>query len=118
MAESEPSSKEPRSPGLLYRLRPLRVALILAALITILLRPEAGAELSYQGWAMVRTLLMPVLAPLFFMLLMLDALMTRVWLSGAGEEERLRLRLVVRADLLTGLLLLLVWLPFFIQLGR
>jgi len=118
MADPESSSDAIPSRGLLHRLRPLRVALILGALITILLRPEAGTELSYEGWIMVRTLLAPVLAPLFFMLLMLDALMTRVWLSGAGEEERLRLRLVVRADLLTGLLLLLVWLPFFIQLGN
>jgi len=52
------------------------------------------------------------------MLLMLDALMSRVWMSEAEGEERKRLRLVVRVDVIVGLLLLVYWIPFFIALGR
>ena len=104
--------------GFLGQLRPLRAALILCAIITILGKPEAGAEVAYHGWGMVSTLLMPVFAPLIFMLLMLDALMSRVWLSEAEGEERKRLRLVMRVDLIVGLLLLVYWIPFFIALGR
>ena len=101
----------------LIQLRPLRVALLLCVLFAIVIRPEIGTPMAYSGWPFVTTLLMPVLAPLFFMLLLLDALMSRVWMSEARGEERKRLRLVVNMDLLAALLLLVFWLPFFFTLG-
>lgn len=104
--------------GLLGQLRPLRAVLILAAIIAILGRPGIGEPVVYSGWGMVTTLLIPVLAPLIFMLLMLDALMGMVWMSEAAGEEKKRLRLVVRVDVIVGLLLLVYWLPFFIALSR
>jgi hypothetical protein len=104
--------------GFLGQLRPLRAVLILGAIIAILGKPEAGTPVVYSGWEMVSTLLIPVFAPLIFMLLMLDALMSRVWMSEAEGEERKRLRLVVRVDVIVGLLLLVYWIPFFIALGR
>lgn len=104
--------------GILGQLRPLRAALILGAIITILGKPAAGTAVAYTGWEMVSTLLLPVLAPLIFMLLMLDALMSRVWMSEAEGEEWKRLRLVFRVDLIVGLVLLAYWLPYFISLGR
>lgn len=107
---------KPRSGNLFHDLRPLRVVLVLGAVVTMILRPEIGTPVAYEGWAMARTLLAPVLAPLFFMVLMLDALMSRVWMSEVQGAERDRLRLVVRADLVTAILLLLVWLPYFIAL--
>lgn len=104
--------------GLLEQLRPLRVVLILAAIVAILGKPEIGEPVVYSGWGVITTLLIPVLAPLIFMLLMLDALMSRVWMSEAEGEEKNRLRLVVRVDLIVGLLLLVYWLPFFFAFGR
>ncbi len=104
--------------SLLGQLRPLRAALILAAIIAILGRPEVGEPVVYSGWGLINTLLIPVLAPLVFMLLMLDALMSRVWMSEAEGEEKKRLWLVVRVDVIVGLLLLVYWLPYFIALGR
>lgn len=104
--------------GILGQLRPLRAALILGAIITILAKPDVGAPVAYAGWEMVRTLLIPVMAPLFFMLLMLDALMSRVWMSEAEGDEWKRLRLAFRVDMIVGLVLLAYWLPYFISLGR
>ncbi len=104
--------------GLLAQIRPLRAALILGAIISVLGKPDAGTPVAYSGWEVVPTLLIPVLAPLFFMLLMLDALMSRVWMSEAEGKEWKRLRLVVRVDLIAGLVLLAYWLPYFIALGR
>ena len=66
---------------------------------------------------MVNTLLIPVLAPLIFMLLMLDALMSRVWMSEAAGDEKKRFQFIVRVDVIVGLLLLIYWLPFFIALS-
>jgi len=103
--------------GILSQLGPLRAALILGAIITILGKPAAGTPTAYTGWEVVSTLIIPVMAPLFFMLLMLDALMSRVWMSEAEGDEWKRLRLVFRVDLIVGLVLLAYWLPYFISLG-
>jgi hypothetical protein len=111
-------SAETTEQGILGQLRPLRAALILGAIITILGKPAAGTPVEYAGWEMVSSLLLPVLAPLIFMLLMLDALMSRVWMSEAEGPEWKRLRLVLRVDLIVGLVLLAYWLPYFIALGR
>ncbi|MCG6886486.1 MAG: hypothetical protein LJE74_04700 [Proteobacteria bacterium] len=102
----------------LRKLRPLRVVLLLGAIITIFLRPEIGTPVAYEGWGIVSSLLAPVLAPLFFMVLMLDALMSRVWMSEAEGAERDRLQLVVRIDMTIGVLLLIAWLPLFIALTK
>ena len=104
--------------GILGQLRPLRAVLILGAIITILGKPVAGIPVAYTGWEMVSSLLLPVLAPLIFMLLMLDALMSRVWMSEAEGDEWKRLRLVFRVDMIVGLVLLAYWLPYFSALGR
>ena len=111
-------SAETTEQGILGQLRPLRAVLILGAIITILGKPAAGTPVAYAGWEMVSSLLIPVLAPLIFMLLMLDALMSRVWMSEAEGVEWKRLRLVFRVDLIVGLVLLAYWLPYFIALGR
>ena len=99
------------------QLHPMRMALYLVAISSILLRPEIGSELEFEGWAVASSLIAPVLAPIFFMLLMLDALMTRVWLSEAEGAEANRLRTINRIDLVLGLLLLAFWIPFFVSLG-
>lgn len=104
--------------GFLGQLRPLRAVLVLGAIIAILGKPAAGTPVAYAGWEMVSSLLIPVLAPLIFMLLMLDALMSRVWMSEAEGDEWKRLRLVFRVDMVVGLALLAYWLPYFIALGR
>lgn len=101
----------------LTQVHPMRLVLYLFAVISILLRPDIGGELSFDGWAIVPSLLVPVLAPLFFMLLMLDALMTRVWLSEAEGEAANKLKTANRIDLVLGLLLLAFWVPFFVSLG-
>lgn len=101
---------------LLLELKPLRIVLILGAVITVILQPEPGVSPVYEGWEVVRTLLMPVLAPLFFMLLMLDALMTTMLRSQSTGEERARYGRVRNTVLIIGVLLLLSWLPYFISL--
>lgn len=101
---------------LLIELKPLRIVLILCALLTVILQPEPGASPVYHGWDVVSTLLVPVLAPLLFMLLMLDALMTTVLRSQSTGEEQVRYGRVRNTVLIAGILVLLSWLPYFISL--
>jgi len=99
-------------------LGPMRVALFLAALLAVVLVPDPQIPASYQGSALFYTVLVPVLTPLIMMVLLLDALMSRVWLADAEGEAVRRYRTIVGLDLAFTLLVFLAWLPFFMSLGR
>lgn len=103
---------------IVLQLGALRIGLLLLAILTMALRPEAGTKVIYEGWPMVPTLLVPALAPLVFLGLLLDAMMTRVLMSDKEGAERARLRRAVTADLLVALAQGLVWVPFFMALGK
>lgn len=98
------------------RLGPLRLTLLAAAALVIVFAPAPGTKAVYHGWALLRTVLLPVFAPLVVMLLLLDALMARVFLSEAEGEARLRLRAAVWVNLLAAVAVVLYWLPYFIAL--
>jgi hypothetical protein len=83
-----------------------------------LLRPEPGSEVIYEGAMMITTLIIPVLAPIFFMLLLLDSLMSSIWLTQTTGEERQRYRLNIIVNLSVVALLLYFWLPFIAALGK
>jgi hypothetical protein len=102
---------------LLVDMKPLRIMLNGFAIILIALRPEVGAAFSYEGWSLVTTVLCPVLAPIIFMLLMLDSLMSKVFMVDKPADERARLSRVLRVNLIIGVALLLYWLPYFYYLN-
>ena len=101
---------------LIKQLKPLRVALLLCAVTTMVLKPDNGATAVYNGWEVVPTLLMPVFAVIFFMLLLLDTLMATVWKSQSSGSELLRYRRIQQVNLVATGLLLIIWLPYFIAL--
>lgn len=65
---------------------------------------------------MVTTLLAPVVAPLALMVLLLDALMARVFLTDAENGARKRWKRIILIDLIGAALLLLRWLPYYAAL--
>ncbi len=101
----------------LRSLGPLRVTLALGAILMLLLRPAPRTAVVYSGWAMVPTFLVPVLAPMVFMGLLLDALMGMVLLVGQEGDQR-RYRTVIAADLVLAALLMFWWWPYYSALGR
>lgn len=98
-------------------LGPLRFALLVAALIALVFVPEPGTRAIYHGWALVGTVLIPVLAPLLFLLLLLDALMARLFLTDAAGEARRHYRTVILVNLLAAAALLIRWLSYYAALG-
>ncbi|MDX5332535.1 MAG: hypothetical protein LPK58_00600 [Gammaproteobacteria bacterium] len=103
----------------LRQLGPLRLLLLLAGLATVLLRRAADAPVSLEGWAFVTTVVVPVVAPIVLVLLLLDALMARVFLSAAEEPAlRARLRTVLYTNLAGATVLLVVWTPFMLALRQ
>lgn len=97
----------------LLGLGPLRWMLCSGAIVDMLFRPTPGTEAVYEGMAVFPTLLLPALSPILFMLLMLDALMTRVLLNDKEPQEQIRMRRAVWTNLVLGGLMLAVWYPYF-----
>ena len=102
--------------SMMEQLKALRILMIIGALLVIVMAPSPGSRVSYEGWQMVTTLLIPTLAPLVFMVLLLDALMGRVWLIDAQGTDRDKFKTIIRVNLFFALLLLLVWVPYFVKL--
>ena len=97
-------------------LGPLRVMLSCAAIILIVLRPAPGTEAIFEGWAVFPTLLFPALSPIIFMVLMLDALMSTVYLNAQQGEEKRRLKRAQLTNLVVAVSLLFFWFPYFYKL--
>jgi len=94
----------------------LRVALLLLAALVILWAPKPGAAQILEGRQILSTLIAPALAPIVFMVLMLDALMGKVMSGSARGAERERYRRIVAANLVAGIVLFLWWTPYFVRL--
>ena len=99
--------------SLLYDLRPMRVALILIVLISIIFKPAAGTELVYEGWAVFSTLLLPVFSPILLMLLWLDSLIAKLWSTQTEGKEQKRYKMILRINLGLSLIFIVVWYPYF-----
>jgi len=98
------------------RLGPLRAVLLCAAIVLLVMVPTPGARAVYEGWGLVTSVLLPVLAPLMFMGLLLDALMTRIFAGDAEGAARSQLRTVSWVNLAIAVVLLLRWLPYYTAL--
>lgn len=112
------SSRRP-SPGLFQvvaRYGVLRALLAVAGLLLVVFATQPGTIPVYAGWPLVVTVLVPVLSPIIFMLLLLDALMSRVWMIDKQGDEYLRLRTAVMINLLLAAGLLLFWAPYYLAL--
>ena len=96
---------------------PLRIALILLVITDIILRPEPGVRLVYEGWGMVSGLLAPVLSPILFMLLLLDCMMALVYRSDKSVEVKARYMIIVFTNLTLVSVLFFYWLPFFKEIS-
>ncbi len=94
----------------------LRLALLAGALAAVLFMPAPGTRAVYSGWPLVTTVLVPVLAPIVFMVLLLDALMARLFLTDAEGGARRRFRTAILVNLVAAAVLLLRWMPYYVAL--
>ena len=99
--------------SVLHDLRPMRVFLILAVLISIIFKPAPGTEIIYEGWPVFSTLLLPVLSPIFLMLLWLDSLIAKLWSTQTEGDEQKRYKMILRINLSLSIIFIIVWYPYF-----
>lgn len=100
----------------MVRLGVLRVALLVGALSTMVLAPSPATAGEYTGWAFVPTVLAPVLAPLILMVLLLDTMMSAIFMIDKEIAERRRYQMIIVIHLLFVVALVVRWLPYFLAL--
>lgn len=76
----------------------------------------ADIEATHSGWQALPALIAPVIAPILFVVLLFDIVMSSVHSADNPGEAGDRHRRIRRIDAAFAVLLLLYWLPFFVNL--
>lgn len=91
----------------------LRVLLVGAGVIAIVFATAPGTPPVYAGWALLPTLLIPVLVPLVFLMLVFDSIMSAVFMIDKRGQARTRYQTVILVNLVVAVLILVRWLAYY-----
>jgi hypothetical protein len=92
-------------------LGPMRI--LLYSVLAVFLPMSLGADSEPEGIGVLYAYIAPSLIVLFLFVLLLDALMSRVFMVEKNAEENRPHRIRLRADLLAVAAILLFWGPYF-----
>ncbi len=101
--------------GFFSKIGPLRLVLLAFAIACYPL--VLFADMDPEGIGVLTVYVVPALVVILFFVLMLDALMNRIFMAEQDDEVRARNRLRMRADLLVAAGLVLSWLSWFREIG-
>lgn len=91
---------------------PLRFMLHVLAFVFIFLSLLVGDKIFYSGWEMLPTLVVPALIPIIFFGMLLELMMSTVFMVDAEEPaKKARFKTIIKIDLLLVAGLLLFWVP-------
>lgn len=96
---------------ILKQIGPMRLTLIGLALLSLPM--VLFADMEPQGIGVMTAYIIPALVVLFFFVLLLDALMNRIFMIEQPEEEKPVKRLTMWMDLAAAIGILLVWGSYF-----
>ena len=96
----------------------LRAMLYIAALVVIILLPSAGVQVDVEWPAILTTVVVPALAPIIFMVILFDLVMSRVIKKGSGGDHPELLPNIFWIGLGLALIILLRWLPYLLSLSK
>lgn len=116
-ADRSPSPNQSSALSWAIQLGVLRWSLAILALMCIVFMPPAGTTPIYAGWELFRTVLVPVIAPMVLAVLLLDALMARIFMSELEGSARQRYRRIITVDLVVAVTLVLFSLPFYLAIN-
>ena len=91
--------------------------LVTLTFLLIVFNPGREVADDYMGWNVIPAIVMPACVPMVFMGLLLDALMSRVWMVDTEGLERRRFKTIMIIDLIMAITLLVAWLPYFMVIG-
>ncbi len=95
----------------------LRVILLVLAILLAISMIWVDTSLPPEGLGLLRAAVLPALAPIVFMVLLLDLLMCQVLKADqdTGRERRMDLNFISKCHLIAATLLLVSWLPIFLR---
>lgn len=96
-------------------LGPLRAALLLLGLLSAVCTPLTGDGVGYEGWDLFKTVFGPVFAPMIFVVLMMDSVITRATSAEVDDDRRRGVR-IVRVNLLVMAIIAVSWVPFILAI--
>jgi hypothetical protein len=91
----------------------LRLSLLAFVFIDMLARPMPGTTPDYESSHVMIVMMVAALAPILFMLLLLDAIMTLVYMSSMPVERKPTYRLILLVNLVLAIGFFLYWWPYF-----
>jgi len=94
----------------------MRIVLLIAAILFNIFIPSSGTHESYAGTDAFFNTVIPSLVPLLFMVLLLDALMSRVMIDGKDEHGRMVARRNSYISLGLAFSLVVFWSAYFVEL--
>lgn len=94
----------------------LRLLLLFTVIFFDSVVPTSGTHESYAGLDALFNTVLPSLTPLLFMVLLLDALMSRVMIDGKDESGKVVSRRNSYISLALALSLILFWASFYLEL--
>lgn len=95
----------------------LRLMLGALGLLVIVFAPEPGVEAQRSGLALITTGVLPAMGPMVFMVLLLDAIMSRVLMIDKEGAVLRHYRRALWFDLGLAAAIVLAWLPFLLTLA-
>ncbi len=91
---------------------PLRISLLTMVAVDLVFRPIPGTPADLEA-AVFTDLIVPIMAPILFMLLLLDSIMTGIYMSSKEGEVKTRYRIVLWTNLLLAAFFIWYWVPYF-----
>lgn len=91
----------------------LRLSLMAFVVIDMIARPKPGTTPVYETSHAMVSMMITALAPILFMLLLLDAIMTLVYMSSMPAERKSGYRVILVTNLLVATGFFIYWLPYF-----
>ena len=88
----------------------LRLMLYKAGLSVIVFLPEPGVQIDVEWPAILNTVVVPALAPIIFMVILFDLVVSRV--VNKGNDDPIPAPKVLWVGLIIALIILLKWLPY------
>jgi hypothetical protein len=96
----------------------LRITLLAFGLIDAFLRPEPGTAVVLEGPEVITTLIAPSAAPIIVMVILFDALMSKIRASDATGEQSRKYKSIMWTELAVVAFMVLMWLPFYMAIGK
>jgi|TARA_B110000238_G_C15979557_1_gene375342 hypothetical protein len=96
----------------------LRISLLAMGVINSFLSPKPGTPISHEGLEVIPSLIAPAAAPIIIMVILFDALMSKIRASDSTDEESRIFKSIMWTELTVVAFMIMAWLPYYMAIGK